>query len=366
MSNNIKELHNYSTENIKKEYDRKFFLKCFFVLASLIILIIFALFSVGVGTADISIGQVKDAIFESIFKNFDMGSVSSRQKKIILLLRMPRIVLAMLAGAGLSLAGTVMQGITRNPLVSPFTIGLSSAAAFGASLAIILGFGIHTETAAGIVFNAFVFSLLCAVLVYGISTKVGMSPESLILTGIALSYLFSAFTATLQFFAEENQLAAAVQWTFGSLNGSTWTQVIIIGVILALSLPVLFYYSWVFNAMSSGGDEFVKGLGINPIKVRGITGMITVLITSAIISFTGVIGFVGLVGPHIARLVVGGEHRFLIPYSAIFGSILLLVSDTIGRTILSPVTVPVGIVISYLGVPLFVNLILTRRKEYFR
>ena len=188
----------------------------------------------------------------------------------------------------------------------------------------------------------------------------------MILAGIALMYLFSALTATLQFFATTEQLQAVVHWTFGSLTRANWEAVFIICVILVVSLPLLMRYAWAMNAMASGGDEVAKSLGINASVVRIISSLLAVLITAGIISFTGVIGFVCLVGPHMARMIIGGDHRFLIPYSGIVGGVLLVAADTIGRTAFSPVIIPVGIVISYIGVPLFINLILTRRKEYFQ
>lgn len=333
--------------------------------SSLLILLLLCIVAVAVGSADISFGQVCQAIVHTITGETADSADTRKLEKIIMLLRMPRVLLGMLAGIGLSISGTVMQSLTRNPLVSPFTIGLSSAAAFGACLAIILGIGFMPHTAMGIVLNAFLASLACAGLVYLIASRIGMSPEALILTGVALSYFFGALTATLQFIADESQLSAAIQWTFGSLNGATWTQVIILFIILGVSFPLLLKHAWILNAMSSSGDEFIKGIGINPGRMRTVLGLLTVLITASIISFTGVIGFVGLVSPHIARLIVGSEHRFLIPASALFGGILLLISDTIGRTLISPITIPVGIIISYIGVPLFINLILARRKDYF-
>ncbi len=333
--------------------------------SSLVLLFVLCIVAVAVGSADISFAQVCQAILHS-FTGESADSADMRKlEKIIMLLRMPRVLLGMLAGIGLSISGTVMQSLTRNPLVSPFTIGLSSAAAFGACLAIILGIGFMPHTPMGVVLNAFLASLACAALVYLIASRIGMSPEALILTGVALSYFFGALTATLQFIADESQLSAAIQWTFGSLNGATWTQVIILLIILSVSFPLLLKHAWILNAMSSSGDEFIKGIGINPGKMRTLLGLLTVLITASIISFTGVIGFVGLVSPHIARLIVGSEHRFLIPASGLLGGILLLISDTIGRTLISPITIPVGIIISYIGVPLFINLILARRKEYF-
>lgn len=351
--------------SLDKNYNRRNISRLIILAASISLMLLLAVFSVALGTAEVSMSQVFGAIIHLFDRGASLTADESRIYKIILLLRMPRVVLGVLAGIGLSISGTVMQSISRNPLVSPFTIGLSSAAAFGASIAIVLGIGFRVNTPFGIVINAFVMSLVCALLVYGIANRVGMSPEALILTGVALNYLFSALTATLHFVADENQLSAAIQWTFGSLNGATWSQVIFVLVMLLAGIAVLIKYSWILNAMASSGDEFITGIGINPEKTRSSLGLITVLITSSIISFTGVIGFVGLIGPHIARLTIGSDHRFLIPVSGLLGGILLLLSDTIGRTILSPVTIPVGIVISYVGVPLFVYLIIMRRKEFF-
>lgn len=353
-----------SEERLQVAYKHRSFKNIIFIGACLALLIVLTVLAIAVGSADITIKQVWQSVYHFL-AGIKPEPSNQRIEKIILLLRMPRVILGILAGIGLSVSGTVMQSITRNPLVSPFTIGLSSAAAFGACLAIVAGIGIKPHTPFGIVLNAFIMSLVCALIVYAVSTKIGMSPEALILTGVALSYFFGALTATLQFIADENQLSAAIQWTFGSLNGATWFQVILLVVIIGLGIPLLMKYAWVLNAMSSSGDEFIKGIGINPAKMRGILGLVVVVMTASIISFTGVIGFVGLVSPHIARMIVGTEHRVLIPVSGLLGGILLLVSDTIGRTILSPVTIPVGIIISYIGVPLFINLILVRRKEYF-
>lgn len=346
--------------NILEQYNNIIRRKGLIISLSFILMILIALFAVTVGSADIKVAEVISSVKKTV-----TGEILTVKEKIIIHLRIPRIVMAILAGAGLSVAGTVMQSITRNPLVSPFTVGISSAAAFGASLAIVFGIGFYTDTRFGVVLTAFFFAVLCAVLVYGISSKVGLTPETLILTGIALNYLFSAFTATIHFFSREHQLASAVAWTFGSLNAATWDQVMVIAIFIIISLPILFSRSWVFNAMSSNDDDSVRGLGIDPTINRIVTGLVSVLLTASIISFTGVIGFVGLVAPHIARLIIGSDHRFLLPFSVITGSLLVVIADTIGRVILSPVMIPVGIVISYLGVPLFINLIITRKKGYF-
>ena len=347
------------TIELKARYELKRVVSLLALTGGVGVLVLVSLVSLQVGIADISLGETADALRKLVRRE---ASITVEQK-IVLLLRLPRVVLAVLAGAALSVSGVVMQALTRNPLVSPFTIGVSSAAAFGASVAIVFGFAIVPGTG-GVVVNAFSFSVLCALLVYGISWKLGMSPAALILTGIALNYLFAALTSTVQYVAEEHQLAAAVQWAFGSLNDASWDQNLFLAVVLAVSLPVLQRFSLSFNALTAGGDELTKSVGANPTTIKAITGMAAVLLTAATISFTGVIGFVGLVGPHIARLLIGGDHPRLLPFSVIIGAILVVLSDTIGRTLLSPVVIPVGIVISFLGVPLFLSLVIARRTRY--
>lgn len=282
--------------------------------------------------------------------------------KIILLLRMPRILLALLAGAGLAVSGAVMQSITRNYLVSPFTLGISSAAAFGASMCIVFGSGVFFESDLAMILCAFGASCGCGLVVYGISKQIGVKPSSIVLVGIALNYFFSAMTATIEFFAREHKLEAVVQWTFGSFNQATWESVAFTGVAVCFCCIVVMFYCLPLNAMASNDDETVKSLGVQPEKLRTIGGLAAVLMTSTIISFTGVIGFVGLIAPHMARFVIGNDHRFYLPFAAVLGAFLLLVSDTIGKLILYPVNIPVGIVISFLGVPLFVHLILSKGR----
>ena len=347
------------TTELKARYEWKRVVSLLALTGGVGVLALVSLVSLQMGIADISLGETADALLKLVRRE---ASITVEQK-IVLLLRLPRVVLAVLAGAALSVSGVVMQALTRNPLVSPFTIGVSSAAAFGASVAIVFGFAIVPGTVGGVV-NAFSFAVLCALLVYAISWKLGMSPETLILTGIALNYLFAALTSTVQYVAEEHQLAAAVQWAFGSLNDASWDRNLFLAVVLVVSLPVLQRFSLSFNALTAGGDELTKSIGANPTSIKAITGMAAVLLTASTISFTGVIGFVGLVGPHIARLLIGGDHPRLLPFSVVIGAILVVLADTIGRTLLSPVVIPVGIVISFLGVPLFLSLIIARRTRY--
>jgi iron complex transport system permease protein len=279
-------------------------------------------------------------------------------------LRLPRMAMALVCGAGLAMAGVAMQGITRNPLVSPYTLGVSPAAAFGASLAIL--FGLSQVPGWGAVLTvlcAFAAAMACAAVVLSLASVRSVSPVVLVLAGVGLTYLFAALTASVQFVASEQQLAAIVHWTFGSLNGRTWNEVAVAGAAWLLVLPVLLLQASALNALAGGGDDVARTLGFNVPRVRMSVTLAAVFSAAAIVSFTGVIGFVGLVAPHIARLVIGGDHRWLLPFSAVGGALLVLSADLIGRLAFAPVVVPVGIVVAFIGVPVFLHLLLTRRHE---
>lgn len=281
--------------------------------------------------------------------------------RIVWDLRLPRVLLAFAGGAALSVAGVLLQGLLRNPLVSPFTLGISPAAAFGAAIVILITTRAGTSTFGLEVPAALAASLLCAFVVVGLGSARGMGPATLILLGIALTQLFEALTATMQYMADENALAAIVRWTFGSVNNAQWHQVLIVGGLLLASLPYLQLRAKDINAVAFAGDEVATSLGVNVPRLRMVLIFVSVTLTAVIVSFAGIIGFVGLVGPHIARLLIGGNHRFLIPLSTFTGGSLLAGSDLIGRTVLAPIVVPVGIVVAFVGVPIFLNLVLSRR-----
>ena len=348
---------------LQRIYRRHQFRKLTALLLGTIATLVVVIVATKTGAKDMNLSKVALAIWSKIFPWGEYESLSILEQTIVWHLRLPRVMMGLVAGAGLAIAGVVMQGVTRNPLVSPFTIGISPAAAFGASIAIIWG---ATALPSGgryvVVGAAFLSAFLCVLLVLFIASLRGISVTTIILTGIALTYLFSALTATVQFVATEEQLAAVVHWTFGTLNRATWNEVGITALFFAICLPVFFWNAWAYNALASGGDETATSLGFNVKRIRVITSLLAVLITAAIVSFTGVIGFVGLVAPHIARLLVGGDHRYLLPFSCCAGAVLLLLADTVGRSIFAPAVLPVGIVVSYLGVPLFVHLIVLRRK----
>lgn len=271
-------------------------------------------------------------------------------------IRLPRIAASLSVGAGLALAGLFIQTLLRNPLGSPSTLGISQGAAFGASCVIIL----FRAGPCGIALAAFFGSLGATVLIVILGRLRGLTPEAVILAGVALSSLFGAGTVLLQVLSDETRLAMAVAWSFGDVGRSNWYQ------IGWLSLSVLclgamgFWWRWHLNALDMG-EEPAKNLGISVESLRW-KGLIAAALVSALATaFHGVIAFVGLIAPHAARRIVGADHRFLVPVSAVLGAALLLLADTFSRLILGTGSFPVGVVTSFLGAPLFLSLLLRRR-----
>jgi iron complex transport system permease protein len=332
-----------------------------FLLALILGIVVLAGVAATLGSANISVVDVYSAILARFFPGTFQTTWFS--DTIVWGLRLHRILLAIVGGIGLAIAGAVMQGILKNPLASPFTLGISSAASFGAALAIIMGAGFVGGEYL-IIANAFVFTILASMTVYGLAKYKGISPETMILAGIAMSYFFSAMTSFIQYVGKAEQVQEVVFWMMGSLGRSSWDKVWIVTAVIALCFPYLLLRSWDINAMGAG-DETAKSLGVNVERTRVVCMMLASLITASVICFTGTIGFIGLVSPHITRMVIGGDHRFLLPASALVGGLLLLSADTVARTVLAPVILPVGIMTSFLGVPFFVYLFLRRKKEFW-
>ncbi|MFV0285402.1 MAG: FecCD family ABC transporter permease [Demequina sp.] len=332
------------------------------IVGGLIAILVTAVIGVQLGTAGASFGGVLDAIWSRVTGASPADPAAQQLQTIIWELRLPRVLLAVLGGAALGVAGALFQGLLRNPLVSPYTLGIAPAAALGASIAVIF-FGSATGgSGIGLVIGALVLALLNTALVLTLASVKRLDATTLILVGVALTQLFGALTAGIQYFAEDEVLAAIVRWTWGSVNNAVWYQVLTLGILLVLAYPYLQVRSGAINAIAFAGDDAAKTLGINVGRVRiSVIGLAAVL-TAVTIAFTGIIGFVGLVGPHIARLIIGPNHRFLIPFSAITGALLLVVADSVGRLLLAPAVIPVGIIDALVGAPIFIYLILTRRK----
>jgi iron complex transport system permease protein len=350
-----------SKTEVMGEYQSYMGKRALFFLILLLGTALLASMAVTLGSADLSIREVYAAIMARFLP--DYFESTSYANTIVWGLRLDRILMGILSGMGLAIAGAAMQGILKNPLASEFTLGVSSAAGFGAALAIVLGAGFVGGEYL-VIGNAFIFTLIASFTVYGLAKYKGITPETLILAGIAIMYLFSAMTSFLQYVGHAEQVQEVVFWMMGSLGKSSWEKAGIISAILAVCLPYLIIRSWDINALGAG-DETAKSLGVNVERTRVISMVLVSLITASIICFTGTIGFVGLVAPHITRMVIGGDHRFLLPGSALVGALLLLGADTLARTILAPVILPVGIMTSFLGVPFFVYLFMKRRKVFW-
>ena len=276
-------------------------------------------------------------------------------------LRLTRVVLGSVAGFLLAICGTVMQAITENKMSSPFTTGISSAASMGAALSILFFSGKYVYFDLITIFFAFSFGIICSFLVYGISNVKGMNKSTLILTGIAFNYLFSSGNAALQFIANEDVLSSIVNWTFGNLSGVSWNKILILFLILFIFFPYFFINRYSYNLLLTGEDS-VTSLGVNVKKFRFISGIIVTLITSAVVSFIGIIAFVGIIAPHISRMLIGDDHKYSIILSGIIGAFLVVFSDYIGRNLLSPIIIPIGIVISFVGIPIFIYLIINSKR----
>ena len=288
---------------------------------------------------------------------------------IIWNIRMVRILGAVLAGAGLAVSGVVMQCILRNPLASPFTLGISSASAFGASFAIIfLSAGSSLSSVVSIsnpyvtTVCAFLFSLLATGSILVLTKVTRISAETMVLAGVAISAMFSAGLSFMQYIATDSQLGNIVSWMFGDLGKATWSWDCLILVALIPITLYFFYRRWDYNAMEAGEDS-AKGLGVNTERERMIGMVLASLLSAVVVSFFGIIAFIGLLGPHIARMIIGSDHRYLIPLSVITGAIILIVADGVGQVVLYPSVVPVGIITSMLGGPLFIYLLVRRYRK---
>ena len=285
-------------------------------------------------------------------------------------IRLPRALAALVAGAALGCSGAAMQNVLRNPLASPFTLGVSQGAACGAAFAIIvLGAGLPSAASLIptylapyiIVLAAFSGALLTVAVLTMLAFFRDISPESMILAGVALSAFFGAVTMLLQYFATDIEVAGTVFWTFGDLSKARWRDLF---PMLALLVPALLYLwrqGWSFNALL-WGDETAASLGVRVGVLRLTTLIISALLAAITIAFLGIIGFVGLIAPHLMRPLVGQDYRYLIPYSALAGAVLLLAADLLARSVMAPTVLPVGILTSFAGAPLFLYLLARRQK----
>lgn len=347
-------------EEVHRTYKRYVRFKWAFILANLALLILLALIAAASGSITIPVFEVLGIL---------ITRVSEGTGRIVWDVRMPRIIGAIIVGAGLSLSGTVMQSILRNPLASPYTLGISNAAAFGASFAIVF-LQAGTANSSSIIINnpymvsisAFVFSMIAAVAILLLASFTRISSESMVLSGIAIGAMFSAGLTLMQYLADSVQLANIISWSFGDLGRANWP---ILAIVIAFLVPIgllFIHHRWDFNAMDAG-EETARSLGVRTKYLRTICMIGTSLLAAVIVSFFGIISFVGLLGPHIAKRIIGSDHRHTLFAAPLIGASILLIADTVSRTVLSPLVLPVGILTSMLGGPLFIYLLLRRKNQ---
>lgn len=302
-----------------------------------------------------SSGLPFSALWQALFQP---EKVNAGVHVIVWDIRLPYALMALLVGMALGLAGAEMQTILNNPLATPFTLGVSSAAAFGAALAIVLGLGI--PAAWFIPANAFIFALLSALLLDGITRWTGVAASGVVLFGIALVFTFNALVAIMQFVADEDTLQGLVFWTMGSLVRASWEK---LGVLAVVFIAVLFgslRSAWQLTALRLG-EERALSFGIHVRRLRLLSLLRISLLSALAVAFVGPIGFIGLVAPHIARILLGEDHRFYLPGSALIGGLVLSLASIVAKNSVPGVMVPVGIVTSLVGVPFFLSIVLRHR-----
>ena len=276
-------------------------------------------------------------------------------------IRLPFAIMALLVGGALSLSGAEMQTILNNPLASPFTLGVSAAATLGAALAVVLGVGLPLPATWVVPANAFLFAFGSVLLLQLLSRMRGANGETLVLFGIALVFSFNALVALLQFIAGQEVLQNLVFWSMGSTSRAEWAHIRVMGLMMLAVLPFSFAAAWKLTALRLGEDR-ARSFGIDLGRLRFASLLRISLLSATAVAFVGTIGFVGLVGPHIARLLIGEDHRYLLPTSVLAGAVVMSTASILSKVLVPGVLLPTGIVTSLIGVPVFLSLVLSRRS----
>ena len=319
------------------------------------LLAVVILLSMIIGTAEISIGHVIDLLAGTL-------SQEDPSRLIILKIRLPRIILAGLVGFALSLGGVVFQALLRNPLADPFILGVSSGSAFGAILGILFGFTFHL----GIPVMSFAGALFTIFLVMTLGAKrMGMESSTILLTGVIIN---AFFTAIIMFFistSSDARLHTMLFWLYGDLSQSNYSQLAVIAPIVIIASLILYAFSRDLNLITAG-EENALHLGVEVEKTKKVGLFIVSLIMGVVVAFSGLIGFVGLIVPHLTRMAFGSDHRLLIPTASIGGAGFLVAADTLARTVISPSELPVGVITAFVGAPFFIILLKKRGSQWTR
>jgi iron complex transport system permease protein len=327
------------------------------LLLALVVVLIFSI------VADVGLGPARYSMQEVVLALAGSPETADQVSVVIWDIRMPVALMAAVVGAALSVAGAQMQTILNNPLASPFTLGISAAASFGASLALVFGVGLLPVAIEYVVsINALLMAMAAALSIHLLSQKRGVTVETIVLLGITLVFTFNALLALVQFLASEQALAAVVFWTMGSLTRATWPKLAVTALVVAIALPLFFRHAWALTALRLGEDK-AASFGVNVRRLRLETMLIVSMLAAVPVAFVGTIGFVGLVGPHIARMLIGEDQRFFLPASALSGAAMLSLTSVISKSLIPGSIIPIGIITALVGVPFLFSLIMTSRRQ---
>ncbi len=333
------------------------------VSAACVAAMIIFLACLGLGTQTISYSTILAVLMGAVTgSSLELG-LNDPTSVILLQVRMPRVLLAFLVGGSLAMVGVALQALLRNPLADPFVIGISSGAALGAAIAILFGLGISVGSLAALPVCAFAGALLSLMIMYRISSaQYGFSVYTLLLAGVVLNAIFSAFIMFLTSIADPIRAFGMYAWLMGTLTGPSWPTLGILVLYLGVGLIILGMHAQSLNLLTLG-EETARSLGVEVERVKKRVFLASALLTGAVVSFSGIIGFVGLIIPHAVRLVVSADHRLLLPVAGLVGGMFLMLADTVARTALSPSEFPVGVITALVGGPIFLWLLTTRQTQ---
>ena len=317
----------------------------------------------GLGTQAISYSTIIALIMGAVAGSSMEQGLNDPTSVILLQVRMPRVILAFFVGGSLAMVGVALQALLRNPLADPFVIGISSGAALGAAIALLFGLGISVGSLTALPICAFAGALISLTIMYRISSaQFGFSVYTLLLAGVVLNAIFSAFIMFLTSIADPNRAFGMYAWLMGTLTGPDWSTLGILVLYLGAGLFILGMHAQSLNLLTLG-EETARSLGVEVERVKKFVFLAAALLTGAVVSFSGIIGFVGLIIPHAVRLVVSADHRLLLPVAGLVGGMFLMLADTVARTALSPSEFPVGVITALVGGPIFLWLLTTRQTQ---
>ncbi len=312
------------------------------------------------GAEDLSFREIARILSQALQGQADRDSTSAADV-ILLQVRLPRVLLGYLVGGCLAAVGVGLQALLRNPLADPYILGISSGAALGAAVATLFGIGTAVLAVSALPLCAMVGGLLSILIIYRIAVSYGHLPvHILLLAGVILNAIFTAFIMFITSIMDPNRAFGMTQWLMGTLTAPSYPALTVLAVYLAIGVLILFWQARPLNLVTLG-DETARGLGVEVERVKRIVFFCSALLTGAVVSVSGMIGFVGMVIPHAVRMIIGPDHRLLFPASALVGGSYLIAADTLARTLLAPTEIPVGIITALAGGPFFIYLLMSRK-----